>query len=133
MPARNKEVVRGIYADWGRGDFRAGTDLYDPHIVLVIGEDFPDPGRYVGLEEMGGYMRRFLADWTGAAIEAEDLVEAGDSVAVSVDQRATGSGSGVPVEMRYWQVWTFRGRAVVRIESIQDKAEALEAIGLPIG
>lgn len=130
MPQPNAEVVRGIYADWGRGDFRAGTDLYDPHLVLVIREDFPETGVYVGLEEVGGYMRGFLADWTDAVIEAEEVVDAGDSVAVAVHQRATGSGSGASVEMRYWQVWTFRGGSVIRIESIQERAEALEAVGL---
>jgi hypothetical protein len=41
-------------------------------------------------------MRQFLLDWVEAAIEAEEIVEAGDSVAVAVRQRAGGSGSGAP-------------------------------------
>jgi hypothetical protein len=35
-----------------------------------------------------------------------------------------------PVELRYFQVWTFRGSTVQRIESIQDRSDALEAVGL---
>jgi ketosteroid isomerase-like protein len=97
--------------------------------MLVIGDDFPDPGVYVGRDEMRGYMQRFLADWTDAVIEAEDIISAGDSVAVAVHQRATGSGSGVSVDMRYWQVWTLRGAAIIRIESIKGRAEALAALG----
>jgi hypothetical protein len=31
--------------------------------------------------------------------------------------------------MRYWQLWTFRGPAVLRIESIQKRSEVLEAVG----
>ena len=29
MSQRNVEIVRQIYERWGRGDFRAGTELYD--------------------------------------------------------------------------------------------------------
>jgi ketosteroid isomerase-like protein len=130
VPERNAGVVRGIYAEWGKGNFRAGTDLYDAHILLVIRDDFPDAGVYVGPDEVRGYMRRFLADWTDAVIEAEDVRCAGDSVAVAVHQHATGSGSGASVDMRYWQAWTFRGGAVIRIESIKERAEALAAVGL---
>jgi ketosteroid isomerase-like protein len=126
----NVEVVRGIYAEWGRGNFRAGTDLFDPHVVLVIRAHFPDPGVYVGRTEIRAYMRQFLANWTDPVIEAEDMLGAGDTVAVAVHQQATGSGSGLSIDMRYWQVWTFRGSAVIRIESIRRRSEALEAVGL---
>jgi uncharacterized protein len=123
------EVVRGIYGQWARGNFRAGTDRYDPHVVLVLRDDFPDAGVYVGRDEVRAYMRRFLEDWTDAVIEAEDFIGEGDSVAVAVHQRATGSGSGAPVDLHYWHVWTLRGGVVIRIESIKTRAEALEAIG----
>jgi ketosteroid isomerase-like protein len=129
-PRNNADVVRGIYAEWGRGNFRAGTDLYDTHVVLVLRDEFPDAGVYVGQDETRTYMRRFLADWTDAAIEAEEVLDAGDSVAVAVHQRATGSGSGVSTDMRYWQLWTFRAGAVIRIESVMERADALEAVGL---
>ena len=126
----NVEIVREIYAEWGRGNFRAGTDLYDPHVVLVIRQDFPDAGVYVGREEIGAYMREFLADWTDAVVEAEEILGAGDTVVVAVHQRATGTRSELLTDMRYWQAWTFRGGAVVRIESIKGRSEALEVAGL---
>jgi ketosteroid isomerase-like protein len=130
VPGRNADVVRAIYDEWGRGNFRAGTELYDPHVMLVLRPEFPDAGAYVGPEEVRGYMRRFLAEWTDAAIEAEEIVDAGDSVAVAVHQHGTGTGSGAPVAMRYWQVWTFRGDSVIRIESIEGREEALAAAGI---
>jgi ketosteroid isomerase-like protein len=130
MSQEKAEAVRRIYDEWGTGNFHAGTDLYDRNVVLVIRDAFPDPGVYVGRDQIRAYMREFLADWTDAVIKAEDLLDAGDSVAVLVHQRATGSGSGAATEMRYWQVWTFRGKAVIRIESIRSRPEALEAVGL---
>jgi hypothetical protein len=32
--------------------------------------------------------------------------------------------------MRYYQVWTFRGPSVIRIESIREREDALLAAGL---
>ena len=50
MSQENVEIVRGIFERWGEGDFRAGTDLFDPHVVLVLRPEFPDPGAYLGPE-----------------------------------------------------------------------------------
>jgi ketosteroid isomerase-like protein len=125
------ETVRRIYDRWGRGDFRAGVDLYDPEIVLVLRPEFPDAGTYLGPEQIRRYMREdFLADLEGAFLAGEEFLDAGDSVVVRVHQYATGTRSGASVGMRYYQVWTFRGRAVVRLESIKEREDALEAAGL---
>ena len=131
MAKENVEVVRRIYERWSQGDFRAGTELYDPYILLVLRPEFPEAGTYLGLEEIGRYMREdFLADFDGARIVGEEFFEAGDSVVVRVNQQATGPESRASVAMSYYQVWTFRGRSVIRIESVKTWAETLEASGL---
>jgi ketosteroid isomerase-like protein len=125
------ETVRAMYERWALGDFRAGTELYDPHVLLVLRPEFPEPGAYRGPAEIARYMREdFLADFRGVAIVGEDFIAAGDSVVVRVHQHATGPESGAPVDMRYYQVWTFRGGSVIRIESIREQEDALEAVGL---
>ena len=124
-------TVRRIYDRWGRGDFSAGVELYDPHVVLVLRPEFPESGAHYGREGIERYMRDdFLQDFAQATISGEEFLDAGDSVVVYVDQRATGPRSGAPVRMRYYQVWTFRGASVIRIESIMERADALEAAGL---
>jgi hypothetical protein len=47
-----------------------------------------------------------------------------------VTQIGTGEGSGAATELRYFHVWTFRGTSVVRWESVRERAEALELVGL---
>ena len=132
MSRRNVEIVRKVYEHWGRGDFRAGANLYDPYMLLVLRPEFPDAGAYCGPDEIRTYMREhFLADLENAVIAGEEFLDAGESVVVRVKQEATGPGSGASVAIRYYQVWTFRGRSLIRIESIRDRAEALEAAGLP--
>jgi ketosteroid isomerase-like protein len=124
-------TVREIYAEWGRGNFRAGTEHYDPNVLLVLRPDFPDPGTYCGLGEIERYMREdFLADFADLTITGDEFLPAGDTVVVRLTQRAKGPESGAPVAMSYYQLWTFRGDAVVRIESVMEREDALAAAGL---
>ena len=92
--------------------------------------DIPEGGQYVGLEAVALYTRDLLKPWTGFTMGAEEILAAGDSVLVSVHQHAVGSISGVPAEMRYFTLWSFRGRKVIRIESFRERHEALDAAGL---
>ena len=131
MSQRNVEIVRQIYERWGRGDFRAGTELYDPEVELVLRPEFPDARTYRGPDEIRRYMREdFLADLVDAVILGEEYLDAEDSVVVHVNQVATGPESGARVGMRYYQVWSFREGSVIRIESIREREDALEAAGL---
>jgi ketosteroid isomerase-like protein len=131
MSQENVEAIRAVYEEWRNGNFRAGVDLYDPLAVLVQGAGLPEPGAYLGLEGIGDYMRTFLEAWEHVTIEAEDLVDAGDSVVAAVVQRAIGKASGAPpAEFRYFQVWSFRGGKVIRLEVLRDRVAALEAVGL---
>jgi ketosteroid isomerase-like protein len=131
MSHEKVEIVRGIYERWAEGDFRAGTELYDPHVLLVLRPEFPEAGTYQGRDEIARYMRDdFLVGFGALTISGDEFLDAGDSVLVRVNQQATGSESGAPVGMRYYQAWTFRGGTVIRIESIRERKDALEAVGL---
>jgi ketosteroid isomerase-like protein len=132
MSQENVEIIRCIYGEWGRGNFREGTELYDPHVLLVVRPEFGlASGVYCGPDEVARYMKEiFLAEWEGLLIAGDEFVDAGDSVLVRVHQRATGQQSGAPGQLRYYQLWTFRGASVIRIESVMERAEALQAAGL---
>jgi ketosteroid isomerase-like protein len=130
MSDENVEAVRAVYEGWQNGNFQAGVDLYDPQALLVMGEGFPESGSYHGPEGIGEYMRAFLEAWEKVTIEAEDLVDAGDSVVATVVQRGAGRGSGATAELRYFQVWTFRAGRVIRLDVLRDRAAALEAAGV---
>jgi ketosteroid isomerase-like protein len=85
---------------------------------------------FVGREGVRAYMTSFLDAWDSLTIAAESVEGTGDSVFVKVRQSGIGRGSGVPVETAYFQLWTFRGSRVIRLESILSEKEALEAVGL---
>src|SRR5215203_4742789 len=134
MSQENVEVMRRIYGEWGRGNFREGTELYDPHVLLVVRPEFglaSGEGVYCGPDEVARYMREvYLPEWEDLAIAGDEFLDAGDSVVVHVDQRGMGRQSRAPGHLQYFQVWTFRGTSVIRIESVMQRADALEAAGL---
>ena len=129
MSQRPAEIIEGVYERWAAGDFRT-HEVFDPHVVFVLNPPFPEAGTYQGRDGVAGYMKYFLEPWTRVTIAAEEIVEAGDTVVVSVFQAATGSGSGAPAELRYLQVWTFRGEQAVRLENFMEREEAFAAAGL---
>lgn len=130
MSQENVEAVRVTYEQWGNGVFQGTEDIYDEHVLLVMRPQFPDSGLYLGLGQLARYTRGFLEPWTRIAIEAEELIDAGDTVIAAVRQHGAGTESGATTEFRYFQLWTFRGRKVIRLENFRERAEALEAAGL---
>ena len=130
MSQENVEIVRQVYAGWEHGDFSVGLPLLDHNVILVVDTAILDGGVFVGLDGVREYMTRFLSAWELLAIAGRSFQQAGDTVLVQVEQAGIGSGSGVRATLTYFQLWTFRGPKVVRLETILDEAEALEAAGL---
>jgi len=130
MSQESVEIVRRIYDAWATGDFRARVDDLDQHVVLVIGPDFPEFGVFVGPDGVRHYMQRFLEQWGRLTIEAKQLRAVGDTVLAHVVQHAKGRASGIEGDLWYFMLFTFRGKKIVRLESIMDEGEALEAVGL---
>jgi ketosteroid isomerase-like protein len=131
MSQKNVEIVKRVYEEWAKGNFRAAGDLWDRRVVFVPAAELPDAGDYFGLEGVATFMREFLQPWTNFTITAEELIEAGDSVVVVAHMRGEGRSTGLVTELeQQFQVWTFRGGSVIRFEAFRDRAEALEAVGL---
>jgi ketosteroid isomerase-like protein len=130
MSEENVEAIRRVYERWREGDLRADDDLLDPLILFVVSPEFPDTGTYLGLEALADYTRALLESWTSLTIEAEAFTDAGNTIVASVLQSGVGAGSGAATEFRFFHVWTFRGRKVIRVESFRERVDALEVAGL---
>jgi len=124
------EIVRSVYERWAEGDFSGTLDVFDRLVVFILTPDFPDAGTYVGSDAVAGYTRGFLEPWERLTIAAEEFVAAGDSVIAAVLQAGTGSASGAATEIRYFQVWSFRGDKVIRLENFRERDDALWAAGI---
>jgi len=86
---------------------------------------------YVGRDAVIAASRHYWGTWENYSLEAEEIVDAGASVVIAVHERMRGKGSGVPLDRQWAQTWTFHRGRIIRWELFQERAEALEAAGLP--
>ena len=126
-------IVRRLYDAWEAGNFAAGLDDLDPHVTFVVRQPFPEPAVLVGPEAISDYMLEFLQQFEPGShlVRADRLRAVGDTVIADVTQRGVGRSSGVTGELRFCMLFTFRGRKLLRMESVLDEDEALQAIGMP--
>jgi ketosteroid isomerase-like protein len=138
MSEENVEVVQRLLeafnAGWERGDpgalFDSGTVADDLEFVVFPGLPGHPPS-YRGRDGFTAFMRIWTEDFEGWSIEYERLIEAPDNRVVALTlQRATGKGSGAPVELHFGQVFEIEDGRVIRMRNFPDFAEALEAAGL---
>jgi ketosteroid isomerase-like protein len=129
MSREKVEIVRRIFEAWGREDWSIGNDYFDHHAVLVVSSDFPAFGVYYGFDQIRVYWRDFLQQFERTTFEAKRLQAVGDTVLTQVVQHARGRASGVEGDIVFFMLFTFRGKWIVRLESVIE-ADALEAAGL---
>jgi ketosteroid isomerase-like protein len=134
MSEGNVERLRRLYAEWERGDFSGGRELFAPDVVFAPGSPGDEPIR--GLDNVAAHMREFLTQWRGFRVVARDFSEVrrsegGDEVVLVTErQYGTGTSSGVPTEQTFYAAWTFRNGLVTSVLWKPDREAALEAAGL---
>ena len=128
MSEENVEKLRAVYAEWAKGDFRAGRELFASNVAYETGR--PGGGGVIGRDAIEEDMREFLAQWSEFRVEAERFTKYGEIVLVTERQHGIGTSSGVKIDQTFYAVWTFRDGLVVRVRWDTDRTTALEAAGL---
>jgi ketosteroid isomerase-like protein len=132
MASAKMDLVRSLYAAWGRGDF-SSVEWAHPEIEFVIA-DGPSPGSWAGLAGMADGWRDFLIGWEDFRGKAEEYRELdGERVFVLTYFSARGEKSGLEVG----QIWTkgahlfhVRDGKVTRLVQYLDRERALADLGL---
>jgi ketosteroid isomerase-like protein len=124
------DIVRSIYAGWARGDF-GSTEWAHPNIEFEYA-DGPEPGRWIGLDEMSARYRDWLRGWKDFRAEPERYFTPDDRrVLVFVHNTGRGRASGLELDLR--SVANFfevdQGR-VVRLVLYWDRERALADVGI---
>ena len=132
-PDENVEALRRLFELVGDGENpEALYGLLDPDIEFVVTEQDLNAGTYRGHDGVRRYFRSWAGTWSEWHFGPQQLVAVGeDQVAVDLHQRARGRASGVEVESRLGQLWTFRDGLVVRWENFASFEEALSAADGP--
>jgi ketosteroid isomerase-like protein len=116
---------------FNRGDMRSFLDMCDPEIEWDLSRRLIDPATYHGHAGVEEFFEEQLEAWEEVpAMEAEDLIEAGDQVVAFVRVLGRGKGSGAAVDARIAQLWTITGGKATRLEYFGDLSEAMKSLGL---
>ncbi len=129
MSQQNVEVVRRAYEVFD-GDLDALLALLDPTIEWISPSDAIEPGPRHGHDGVRAAFAATESAWERPTHVAEDFVDTGDSVFVTVTFRAHGRGSGLEAEQPEFHIWTVRDGAIVRFQWFYQRGDALDAAGL---
>jgi hypothetical protein len=133
--AQNIDVVRGLYADWERGDV-SSSHWAHPQIEVVFA-DGPNPGTWRGLAGLTAGWREVLNAWDRFHPEVERYEELdGERVLVLVRWHGRGKRSGVQVgETRALgaQLFHLASGRVDRLVTYLERERALADLEIPGG
>jgi ketosteroid isomerase-like protein len=120
------------YAAANRRDFGAVLVGLDPErFEYRPSRDLLPPDMQSGFHGHAGYLdvwRHWLEAFGDIRWDPEEILDLGDTLVVTTQQRGTGSGSGVGVSEPVYQVFTLRRGMVVRQADFLDWDEALGAV-----
>ena len=129
MASRNAELLRPVYEEWGRGNWRPSFDLYDPHMEWGWSSEFLGLGGvYEDRRNPNPRLRSWLSEWDYWRAEAEEYLELGDYVIVLATYHGKGRGSGVEIEQEGAHVWRLRYDKVIRLEIFASRERAIQSV-----
>ena len=126
MSQENVETLRGAVASGPA----ALLEILDEEVEWDYVGAFPEAVTYHGPQQVGQFLSEWASGFDDFGFEADEIVDAGDSVMVYLHQWGRGKDTGAEVDSRTWQVFTFRDGKVVHCRGYTTKGEALEAAGM---
>jgi ketosteroid isomerase-like protein len=131
MSRANVEVVRRLNDVFNERSFAENADLLDPDIVWDMSRvQVPDGAALTGRLGLLEFLDAWRESFASERIDADEIVDGGDQVLVTVRHSGRGKVSGIEVDQRYAMVWTLSDGRAVRMEMYLTRDEALEAMGL---
>jgi ketosteroid isomerase-like protein len=130
MSQENVDKTTGFIDAYNRRDFDAAVENFHPDVEWVL-PDQQSSDSCRGIEEVLQFWRGLDETFEELRLEAEEVVDAGDRVAVRLRFHGRGRGSGAELDTEmYHQVTTFKDGVIVRFDYVTSWAEALEVAGI---
>ena len=129
MVPGHANLIRPIYEEFSRGNFRLSFDVYHPHMEWGWSDEFPGlAGVYDDRRDPNPRLRSWLSVWEDWRVEVDDYLEIGDHVVVLASYRGRGKGSGVEIRQHGAHVFRLRDGKVVRLEIFADRGKAIASV-----
>lgn len=127
MSSQNLEILSRALPVSGPADVEALFSILDENVEWDYVGAFPEVVTYHGPDEVREFLGQWASAFDGFGFEAEEAIDAGDSVVILLHQWGHGKDTGARVESRTWQVFTFRNGRIVHCRGYETKPQALEA------
>ena len=131
MSQENVDFVLGAYARFNAGERTPELWFWHPDAEYQAAREDPDSAVHSGIEAIRKQFARWLEAYPDLRVEPLDAKAKGDRVFLWVRFIGHGAASGAPLEMELAHVYTLRDGKATRCVEYSDRAEALEAVGLP--
>lgn len=128
----NVDVIRSLYAAFGKGDMPTILNTMAPDIVWNEAENFlyADRNPYVGPEAiLTGVFARIGADFENFATTPGEFIDGGDTVVVPMRYTGTFKATGKPINLQAAHVWRVKNGKVTQFQQYVDTLGAAVAAG----
>jgi ketosteroid isomerase-like protein len=130
MSQENVEFVLAAY-EWGNRERRLARAWWHPDGEYVNAREDPDHATHRGVEAIDKLFTSWIDAYPDVQVEPLEARAGGDRVFVWVRFSGHGAESGILLEMELAHVIAIEDGKIKRLEEYFDRAEALEAVGLP--
>ena len=130
MSQENVDVIRRIYAVWGKEGSPVPSGLLDHQIEWVNPPDAIERGTRAGIDAFATALGAVSDTFAGVGVDIDEILDAGDRVVVLATLHGRGRGSGAEVERRQGYVWTLRDGKAIRFEWFNRPDDAMRAAGI---
>ncbi len=125
------ELVRQGFAAWNAEDPQWVLEHMSPEVEWITPDTDPYPGTYRGYPGV----QEFWSRWRNAVgklhFAVEEVMDGGDRVVVIARRRARNEQTGLSVDDKIAQVFTFdEDNRCVRVQEFHGREGAMEAAGL---
>lgn len=129
---KNIDIVKDLYAAFGKGDVPAVLGAFDPGIQWNEAENFlyADGNPYAGPQAVAeGVFQRIVSDVEGFTVVPEHFIDGGDAIVVEGRYRGTLKSTGTRVDAQFAHVWRLRDGKVIRFQQYTDTGQWASAAG----
>ena len=127
--AGNSEIIRGLYAAFGRGDIPAVMQILAPDVRWTEAAGFPHGGTYAGPDAvLHNVIMKLGIEWQTFSVSPEEHVADGDTVVSLGIYNGVYKATGKKFTAPFAHVWTLRDGKVVRFRQHTDTALVQDAL-----
>lgn len=130
MSGEKLKIVEEGWRATNRGDVDAVLDAMTDDVDLRPPSHRLDGITFRGHAGVRAWMERQAESWSRLEGSPHELAAVGEHLVTAIDVQLIGHESGVPVNQRVFNVYTFRKGKIAASIAYPTEREALEAVGL---